>query len=105
MLNALIRRIRIDRTNVADMTATRGNASEKKPLTLADLRPGQSGRIVGVSTHRAGRAERLIAYGLVRGQVIRLVQKNPAFVIRVEETELALDAEVARGIRIDPLVS
>ena len=69
-------------------------------LTLADLRAGESAQIDCVECEHAARCERLSAYGLVEGQTITLVQKSPAFVIRVDETELALDEEVARCVRI-----
>ena len=41
-----------------------------------------------------------MAYGLVQGQIIRVIQCSPAFVIRVDETELALDLQVPRCVRV-----
>lgn len=76
---------------------------EARPLTLADLRAGERARIDCVVCEHATRCERLQAYGLTEGQIITLVQKSPAFVIRVDETELALDTEVARCVRLTPI--
>lgn len=76
------------------------NRIDARPLTLADLRAGESARIDCVQCVQATRCERLNAYGLIEGQMITLVQKSPAFVIRVEETELALDEEVARCVKV-----
>jgi hypothetical protein len=39
----------------------------------------------------------------VQGQLILLLQTKPAFLIRVEQTELALDHEVARCIQVELL--
>ena len=69
-------------------------------FTLAHLRAGESARIACVECERAERCERLIAYGLIEGQLITLVQRAPAFVIRVGQTELALDEEVARCVKV-----
>jgi ferrous iron transport protein A len=71
--------------------------------TLADLSAGQRAQIACIECPHAASCERLMAYGLVQGQTILLVQKHPAFVIRVDETELALDELVARCIHIHPV--
>ncbi len=68
--------------------------------TLADVQDGESAIIAGIICPRAARRERLLAYGLIDGQRITVVQKSPAFVVRVEETELAFDEQVARCIRV-----
>ena len=68
--------------------------------TLADLTAGERAQIACVQCDRAASCERLMAYGLVQGQSVLLVQRHPAFVIRVDETELALDELVARCIQV-----
>lgn len=74
--------------------------SGQSARTLADLSPGERAEIACVECDRAASCERLMAYGLVQGQSVLLVQKYPAFVIRVDETELALDELVARCIHV-----
>ena len=74
-------------------------------LTLADLAPGQSARVTHLTATHPGRSERLMAYGIVPGQVVTLVQRDPAFVVRVDETELALDADVARCVGVTAATS
>lgn len=71
-----------------------------KPFTLADLAAGQRAEIACLECPHAASCERLMAYGLVQGQTVLLVQKHPAFVIRIDETELALDEFVARCIHL-----
>lgn len=68
--------------------------------TLADLSAGERAQISCLQCEHAASCERLMAYGLVQGQTILLVQKYPAFVIRVDETELALDELVAKCIHV-----
>jgi len=78
----------------------RTNRTNARLLTLADLRAGESAQIDCVECEHAARCERLNAYGLIEGQMITLMQRSPAYVIRVEETELALDEEIARCVRV-----
>ena len=74
----------------------------KSPVwTLADMRAGETARITCVQCAQAARCERLMAYGLAQGQLVTLVQARPAYVVRVDETELALDAEVARCVQLE----
>lgn len=71
-----------------------------KPFTLADLAAGQRAEIACLECPHAASCERLMAYGLVQGQTVLLVQKRPAFVIRIDETELAFDELVAACIHL-----
>jgi Fe2+ transport system protein FeoA len=42
----------------------------------------------------------LQAYGLVPGHLVRVVQHSPVTIVQIEHTELALEAGLARQIRI-----
>jgi ferrous iron transport protein A len=100
----MLKGLRIGRRSLVRRgTANVNGALKQLPrelLTLTDLKAGESARIACLVCERAGRCERLLAYGLVEGQTVTLLQKNPAYVIRVDETELALDEEVARCVRV-----
>jgi Fe2+ transport system protein FeoA len=74
--------------------------TDAKPFTLADLAAGQRAEIACLECPHAASCERLMAYGLVQGQTVLLVQRHPAFVIRIDETELALDEFVAQCIHL-----
>ncbi len=65
---------------------------------LADLDPGQSGEVVAIETRQATRLDRLSALGVVPGSLITLLQRAPAFILRVGETELTVDENIAREI-------
>ena len=69
-------------------------------ISLDDLRPGQSAEVVRIASNDAGRLLRLSALGLTPGSVIRLQQRSPAWIVWVGETQLSLDGDVAREIRL-----
>jgi DtxR family Mn-dependent transcriptional regulator len=69
-------------------------------LDLTQLEAGQTAEFVGVAGNQTSRAHTLSLYGLVPGATFTLQQKNPAFVVRVGETELALEADIAREILV-----
>jgi len=72
-------------------------------LSLSELRPGQEGRVAYIATDDSRQLEQLSGLGIFPDAVVRLLQKRPAAVIRVGETEVALDFGVARQIYVRPL--
>ncbi|MFQ6607550.1 MAG: metal-dependent transcriptional regulator [Fidelibacterota bacterium] len=77
--------------------------SEKvKPLVsrLSELELGKEGKIAFITPSFHKRYDRLTALGIVTGNVIMVHQKKPSFVIRIGETELAVDKEIAREIYV-----
>ena len=73
---------------------------EVAPLVrpLSELQPGQSAEIAFLTPSFHRRLDRLSSFGILPGSRLSLHQKTPTFVVRVGETELALEAEVAREI-------
>ncbi len=49
------------------------------------------------------RFDRLAALGINPGVALNLHQRKPAFVVRLGETELALDPEIADEIYVRPI--
>lgn len=76
-----------------------------KPLVMpmSDLEPGARGRIVFIAPKDHSRMDRLSSLGIVPGTEVSLHQKRPAFVIRIGETELALEMEIAGEIYVKEL--
>ena len=62
---------------------------------LADSHVGEEFRVVFLRTPMI---DRLAGIGLIPGSVIKLVQKKPSFVVKVDETTIAIEEEVAKGI-------
>jgi Fe2+ transport system protein FeoA len=69
-------------------------------LTVKDLRPGEAAQILSLSGESPSRRNNLAVFGLVPGSEVRLLQRYPSFVLRIGETVLALDGEVAGDIVI-----
>ena len=68
-------------------------------LSVDQLRAGQTASVLSLSGDR----NRLAVFGLVPGTEVTLLQRRPACVVQVGETELALDPEIARRILVrDP---
>jgi DtxR family Mn-dependent transcriptional regulator len=72
-------------------------------VNLRDLSPGEQGRIAYIRPKNHARLHRLTAFGLVPGVTVRLHQTYPAFCLKFEETELAIDPDVAEDIFVSRL--
>jgi DtxR family transcriptional regulator, Mn-dependent transcriptional regulator len=75
-------------------------ASDEQVQPLAEMQVGDSCEVVHIRPRHHARLDRLGAYGLVPGSSIRLHQKKPSFVIQIDETDLALDIDIARDIYV-----
>ncbi|MFB0516886.1 MAG: metal-dependent transcriptional regulator [Candidatus Neomarinimicrobiota bacterium] len=76
-----------------------------KPLItrLTRLSVGERARVAFLTPSFHQRFDRLVAFGINPGVVLDLHQRTPAYVVRVGETELALDPEIADEIYVRPL--
>ncbi len=72
-------------------------------LPLTDLPAGARGRVVFVTPRAYAQLDRLSALGLAPGSTVWLRQKRPAYVLRVGQTDLALDASLARDLYVRQL--
>lgn len=74
------------------------------PCPLSRLPAGATAQVVAIQPTRPGRLERLSTLGIVPGSQVRVEQRWPSLVIRLDETELSLDEDVAEQIivRIQP---
>ncbi len=77
---------------------------EIKPLVapLTEARIGERYRIVFIATRRHSRLDRLGVLGIYAGNDVHLHQKKPSFVVRIGETDVAIDTEIARDIFVRP---
>lgn len=72
-----------------------------RPLT--SLPTGASGRVRQVASDPPELLVKLSSLGLVPGAVVFLQQRLPAAVVRIGETTVALDTEIAERILVEPL--
>jgi DtxR family Mn-dependent transcriptional regulator len=63
--------------------------------SLSELRPGESGRVTYLRPESHDQLHQLIAIGLSPGVLVRVDCTSPAFCIKFEQTELAVDREIA----------
>ena len=75
-------------------------APDRTLLGLHELEEGEHSELVCLNSSRASRRNALAVYGLTPGSRLILQQKRPTFVVRVGETELALEIEIAREILV-----
>lgn len=73
---------------------------EMTPLVtpLVELLPGEMGRIVFITPKSHAILDRLASLGIVPGSDVRLHQKRPTCVVKIGETDIAIDSNVAREI-------
>lgn len=67
---------------------------------LARLPVGQTGQIVYIAPRQSARLLKLSSLGVLPGATVQLQQKTPATVLRIGETTLALDPEIAGEIYV-----
>jgi DtxR family Mn-dependent transcriptional regulator len=67
-------------------------------VSLCSLGPGERGRVRYIRPKSHDRLHRLTSFGLTPGTVVEVHQRAPAFCIRFEGTELAIDRDVAEDI-------
>ena len=68
--------------------------------SLVHLKPGESGTILYIKPDRHSHLHHLISFGLNPGVVVTVHRSVPAFCIKFENTELALDEDIARNIHV-----
>jgi DtxR family Mn-dependent transcriptional regulator len=76
--------------------------SEITPLVnpLDQLKVGETGRIIFIVSREHTRLDKLSTLGIVPGSIVHVHQKRPAFVLQLEETTLALAADIVKEIYV-----
>lgn len=69
-------------------------------VSCDQLQVGETARVAYFSTREHSRLLKLSALGISPGTSIKLIQKWPAYVVQCEETEVALEPEVAKNIHV-----
>jgi len=87
----------------ADRAASEPPApAPRATIPLSHVLPGREVEIVALREMAGPRASRLAAFGLVPGSRVAVVQRRPAPVLRVGETEIALSLEILEHIEVAP---
>ncbi|MEW6026349.1 MAG: metal-dependent transcriptional regulator [Planctomycetota bacterium] len=69
-------------------------------VPLSELKIGSEARIAYVVTKQHQRLDQLTAFGIVPGATLHLHQITPSYVVRVGETDIALDTDIVRTIYV-----
>lgn len=75
-------------------------AGDEHVQPLSEMQIGDLCEVIHILPKHHARLDRLGAYGLVPRSMIRLHQKRPSFVVQIDETDLALDLDIARDIYV-----
>lgn len=67
---------------------------------LSDFEVGSKGKITFIVPTKSSRLSKLNALGITAGSEIKLLQKNPSYIIQIDETTVAIDPEVGNEIFI-----
>lgn len=73
---------------------------ESPVVPLSALSVGDRGRVVYIRPRSHQRLQRLMSLGLNPGVIVTLTRRRPAVCLRFEETELAIDRDVAEDIQV-----
>jgi DtxR family Mn-dependent transcriptional regulator len=73
---------------------------EKTLISVAELNPGDEGKIAYIKPKNHNRLMKLTAFGLIPGQRVKLAQKSPTFCILFEQTEIAVEKDIAEEIYV-----
>lgn len=66
--------------------------------SLIELEPGEQGRITYIKPGSHSNLHQLLAFGLSPGVAVTVHRTSPAFCVKFENTELALDPEIVKNI-------
>lgn len=69
-------------------------------IPLSKLKPGEAGKIVYVLTHNHPQLHKIMSFGILPGARIVVHQVAPSVIIQVEETQVALEEEIAKEIYV-----
>ena len=78
---------------------------ELRPLVapLTEFEVGKQGKIVYITTQHHTRMDRLNALGILPGSVVRLHQKRPSIILQIDQTNIAIETDIAREIYVKPV--
>ena len=80
---------------------SRSNPAPFALQPLSALAPGSRGRIARVIRDLTARAERLAAMGVTPGASVTVLQTFPGIVFECDQTELAVERQVAASILVE----
>ena len=74
------------------------NTVEKIVSPLIDIEPGKEGEVAYIYTDDSEILQKLLAMGILPGTKLKVIQKFPAYVFTVGQTQIATDVDIAKSI-------
>lgn len=80
------------------------NRAPIEPLVtpLSQMGVGQTGRITFIVPRTQRILNRLSSYGVTPGTEVKLKQRFPSYVIRIDQTDVALESDIAKDVFVRP---
>lgn len=75
------------------------------PGTLLELGPGQRATVAGLEDPASAEGRALASLGVLPGVTVEVVQRYPAWIVRVDHAEIAFDDALAASVRLVPGVA
>jgi ferrous iron transport protein A len=69
-------------------------------MSLVDLKSNESARIIKIGTNDMTKLRKMMAFGIMPGVEVTMIQKYPALVIQIGYTQVALDEAIASEVLI-----
>jgi DtxR family Mn-dependent transcriptional regulator len=76
---------------------------EPAVTTLIEFEVGLEGRITFIVPTKSSRLSKPDSLGIAAGSIIKLLQKNPSYILQIDETTVAIDPEIAKETCIKKL--
>lgn len=70
-------------------------------IPLSQMMPGQTGRIVKLTTSNRRVLRKLMALGILPGAIVAVIRCSPAYVFQLEQSQFTVDREIAEGITVE----
>ncbi|MBP2662376.1 MAG: FeoA domain protein [Firmicutes bacterium] len=66
--------------------------------SVTELKTGEKARVIAIHGQNDASIRKLIVFGVLPGMELEVLQTFPAYVLKIDNTQLALDYEAAFGI-------
>ena len=87
---------------IPEGSCCRRNATEVSSLIvrLPRLKVGQTAKVAYLETEASARMQKLLALGISPGRTVEVLQRWPVIIVRVDNTQVAIDQPVAEAISV-----
>lgn len=70
----------------------------EKEIALTELKKRSSGTVKRITAGNKATVQKLLAMGIVPGRIIYLIRSYPVYIFQIDNTQVAMDKELAQNI-------